>query len=154
MHRRKKSLRRSGKRRGASVATSTSASVSALDKLTRNHFDAGSMRLANHSKSIIRERIALLDAFPRDKEVFIWESIQQGAKEPGEGVEASFKRAEQSDDLQDELLEYVRVFAKSDSQSDSWVDIGQLCYYWSPGRAQGQGKEHYSWPLRYTEQII
>jgi hypothetical protein len=112
------------------------------------------MRLANHSKSIIRERIALQDAFPKDKEVFIWESIQLGAKEPGEGVEASFKRAEQSDDLQDELLEYVGVFAKSDSQSDPWVDIGQLCYYWSPGRAQGQGKEHYSWPLWYTEQII
>ena len=63
-------------------------------------------------------------------------------------------KAEQSDNLQDELLEYVGVFAKSVSQSDPWVDIGQLCYYWSPGRAQGQGKEHYSWPLWYTEQII
>lgn len=79
------------------------------NKLTQNKFSAVDLRLANASKSMVRERIAFEEGFPKDKDSFIWESIQLVAKD-NQGFQDVLKRAEADGALQDDLIEFVCFF--------------------------------------------
>lgn len=76
------------------------------DKLSKNDFTPRSFRLATASKSTARERIALSDAFPNDKDKFVLESIQYTAKD-SDSFQSTLDRVQNNDDLQDNLMEYV-----------------------------------------------
>lgn len=53
-----------------------------------------------------REKIALTHAFPKDKDAFIWESIQQAVKD-SQSLREALEKARDDPDYQDNLMEYV-----------------------------------------------
>ena len=86
------------------VSTSTSSNL----KITHKDFTRPCLDLANAGKSVVRERIALVAAFPQDKDKFILESIQIVAKDTTT-FQPALKQTEQDDMLQDNMIEYVEL---------------------------------------------
>ena len=76
------------------------------EKVTQEHFTPRSLRVANLSKLIVREGIALTHAFPAKKEKFLWESIQEASR--AVGLESVLECAHEEPDLEDNLTKYVR----------------------------------------------
>lgn len=95
-----------GSSRASSKAPSTSSS--SADKVTKGDFSPRTIRLATYSKAKVRELVATANAFPSDKDVFLWGAIQDAAKS-----EPSFKdtlnRASQNLEIKEDLLIYVRA---------------------------------------------
>jgi hypothetical protein len=95
-------------RRTISCPRSVSSGSSRRDKLNKNDFSPRTYRLANTGKSSTRERIALNIGFPKDKDVFIWDSIQQGAKD-NDVLQDILLSIQGDDERKDTLIEYVSV---------------------------------------------
>lgn len=77
-------------------------------KLTEKHFTPRSFRLASLGKSYARQSIALNDAFPDDKESFLWESLHKSAANDGKLAEV-IRRAVENDREKEKLIKYVRT---------------------------------------------
>ena len=56
----------------------------------------------------MREQVALVDGFPKDKNTFVWESIQQVAKDK-DHLRHVLNEDEDHPDHRANLIEYVRV---------------------------------------------
>jgi hypothetical protein len=93
------------KQRSASVISSSGRS----EKLNKNNFNGVSLRIANGGKSVVRERVALVEAFPKDKDNFVWESVQLAVKD-NDALCLALKGMENDTGLQESLIEYVRFF--------------------------------------------
>lgn len=93
-------------RRGTSRASSTAAS-SHGDKVKVDQFTPTTARLAALSKSKTRESVSTLNAFPTDKDQFVWGAIQDAAKSNEVYAEA-LKRVSQDLDMKEALITYVR----------------------------------------------
>jgi hypothetical protein len=64
------------------------------------------LRLANTGKSSAREHIAAKTGFPKDKDVFIWEAIQHGAKD-NNILQEVIQFIQGDVECKDTLVEYV-----------------------------------------------
>ena len=97
-------------KRAISHPTSVSSGSALLrrDKINKNNFTPRTYRLANTGKSSARERIAMMEGFPKDKDVFIWEAIQHGVK--NNDILQEILQVIQGDvDRKDTLVEYAWV---------------------------------------------
>lgn len=79
-------------------------------KLTEGSFSPTSFRLAKLGKSIARQSIALNDAFPDDKELFLWNGISKSAAND-EKLADAIRRAISNDQQKEKLIKYVSVIA-------------------------------------------
>jgi hypothetical protein len=84
-----------------SAASSTSG-----PKIKQEDFSPRSLRLANGGKSAVRERIALVDGFPKDKKTFIWESIKAISKD-NDILEGAVNAAQEDVLRKDDLITYA-----------------------------------------------
>lgn len=108
-----------------SISRSTSVSSACRDKLTKNDFSPRTTRLANAGKSSARERVAFTDAFPKDKDEFVWESIQHGARD-NNLLQEALQLAQENIDDKELLIEYVRVLLYTNYNYDSDLIISRL----------------------------
>ena len=79
------------------------------DKVTQNQFSPQALRVANHSKELVRERIALICAFPgtgEKKEAFVWDAVKTAAKNLK--LMDVLTQAQSNDRLKEQLITYVR----------------------------------------------
>lgn len=77
-------------------------------KLTRGNFTPNSYRLAKLGKSMARHSIALNNAFPDDKDFFLWNGISKSAANDAKLADA-IRRAAADDSQKEKLIKYVSV---------------------------------------------
>jgi hypothetical protein len=63
-------------------------------------------RLANVGKTCVRERIVTEIAFPKDKDMFIWECIQCATKD-NKMLQDLLKKASDDPAVKEKLIEFV-----------------------------------------------
>lgn len=78
------------------------------EKITQGDFSPNTTRLANRSKAQVREHIATKNAFPADKDTFIWTAIQEAAQ-MDDTVKQALLRACKSLQVKEDLIDYVRA---------------------------------------------
>lgn len=84
----------------------SSASSASGPKLKQGDFSPTTWRLANSGKASVRERIALVDGFPKDKDTFIWESLKLVPKD-NNALKTALQTAQDDMDRKEDLIEYA-----------------------------------------------
>ena len=94
--------------KSGSTSKSTKSTQSKI--VTQGQFTPRTNRLANYSKCVVRERLALIDAFPKDRDSFIWEAVLGAAQ--SQQLTEVVNHLQYAQDLKELVLKYVSGDAK------------------------------------------